>query len=312
MAAIGGFLYYWLKMRGRMVLHHPFDAMVFLKQLQDEKCVYTIAPPAALNKLLAQKDQILTAFDLSNLKTIGSGSAPLDPDMITGFTDTFDVEILNIFGSNEGMALIGNQVDIPDPAERARFFPRFGRQEHNWANKVSARTQTRLVDTDSGSEITEPGREGELQITGVTVFDGYYNSPDDNAVAFSADGYFKSGDLFEIAGDKNQYYRFVGRCKDLIIRGGVNISPEELDEVISSHPDILEAAVYGYADKIMGEKVCAVIAPVDGKQLSLSDITAHLEKLDVAKFKWPEKIKTVDALPRNPMNKVVRRALGDI
>lgn len=311
MAAIGGFLYYWLKIQGRMILHHPFEPMVFLKQLQDEECVYTIAPPAALNKLLVQKDQILAAFDLSNLRTIGSGSAPLDPDMIKGFTEAFDVQILNIFGSNEGMALIGNQVDIPDLVDRARYFPRFGRPEFSWENKTGARLMTRIVDVETRAEITLAGSEGELEISGVTVFDGYYNSPSDNAEAFTEDRYFKSGDLFEIGGDNNQFYRFVGRCKDLIIRGGVNISPEELDEILNAHPDIVEAAVYGYPDKVMGEKVCAVIVPNPGTLLDLDDITSHFKTKDVAKFKWPEKLKFVKALPRNPMNKVVRRALSD-
>jgi len=312
MGAIGGFLYLWLQCRAKLVLHHPFEPMVYLQQLQDEQCVYTIAPPAALTKLLMQKDQIKAAFDLSKLRTISSGSAPLTVEMIEGFEQEFNVEIVNVYGSNEGAAMIGCAKDIPDLQERAYFFPRFGCKEFDWSNQVSEQIETRLVSLDTGEILNEAGMVGELEIAGTTVFDGYYQSPEDNELAFSLDGYFKTGDLFEIAGEKNQFYRFNGRCKDLIIRGGVNISPEELDEVISSHPDILEAGVYGYKDKVMGERVCAVIVPNEGASIDLETLSLYLDSLGVAKFKWPEKIKITTALPRNPMNKIVRRAFADI
>lgn len=96
MAAIGGFLFYWLKIKGRLVLHHPFDPGVFLSQLQNEKAEYTIAPPAVLTRLLQTKEQIKAGFDLSALRIIGSGSAPLSPDMISGFKDEFGIDVVNI------------------------------------------------------------------------------------------------------------------------------------------------------------------------------------------------------------------------
>lgn len=310
MAAIGGFLYFWLKNRGTMVLHHPFDGPVFLSQLQNEKAVYTIAPPALLNQIIATKDQVKAGFDLSNLKLIGSGSAPLSPHMIKGFKEEFDIDVVNVFGSNEGSALLSGPRDVADPEERALYFPRFGRDEHAWPNRIADRLRTKLINLDTGAEITTAGKPGELCLSGATVFDGYFNSPDDNAKAFTEDGYFRSGDLFQIAGDKDQYYQFVGRCKALIIRGGVNISPEELDEVLLTHPDIADAAVASYPDKIMGEKICAFIVPAPGKNISLDNVTAYFKAKNIAKFKWPERIEIVQALPRNPMNKVVRSDLS--
>ena len=312
MAAIGGFLYFWLRNQGTLILHHPFDGPVFLSQLQDEKAVYTIAPPALLNQLIATKEQVKAGFDLSSVKLIGSGSAPLSPHMIKGFKDEFDIDVVNVFGSNEGSALLSGPRDVADPEERALYFPRFGREEHTWPNRIASRLRTKLIDPSTGNEITEPGIPGELCLTGATIFDGYYQSPDDNAEAFTADGYFRSGDLFQIAGDKNQYYQFVGRCKALIIRGGVNISPEELDEILTAHPYVAEAAVASYPDKIMGEKICACVVPVPGKDISLSDITSYFESRNIAKFKWPERIHILDALPRNPMNKVVRTELSQL
>jgi non-ribosomal peptide synthetase component E (peptide arylation enzyme) len=166
-----------------------------------------------------------------------------------------------------------------------------------------------LVDIDTGEEVSEPGRIGECLIKGCTVFDGYYEAPDDNAHAFSDDGYFRSGDLFEIAGDLNQYYRFVGRCKSLILRGGVNISPEELDEILMGHPAIAEVAVAGYADEVMGERVAAFVVLHAEQSLTLEQLKSFMRDLSVAAFKWPERLEIVSALPRNAMNKVVRDQL---
>lgn len=312
MAAIGGFLFYWLKIQGRLVLHHPFDPGVFLSQLQSEKAEYTIAPPALLTRLLQTKDQIKAGFDLSALRIIGSGSAPLSPEMISGFKEEFGIDVVNIFGSNEGMAILSGPIDVPDQVERATFFPRFGRDNYQWDNRISGHIKTKLVDPETGAEITKPGRAGECLITGATVFDGYYNSPEDNEQAFSKDGYFRSGDLFEIIGDKNQFYRFVGRCKSLIVRGGVNISPEELDALISAHPSVAEGVVAAYPDEVMGEKICAIAVLHEGQSLTLDELKHYMKELKVAKFKWPERIHIMEALPRNAMNKVVRRDLEQL
>ena len=312
MAAIGGFLFYWLKVRGRLILHHPFDPNVYLSQIQNEKVEYTIAPPAVLTRLLQTKDQIKANFDLSSLRVIGSGSAPLSKEMVQGFENEFDVSIINIFGSNEGMAILSSPSDVLNPELRASFFPRFGRDEFEWDNRISQQIKTKLIDLETGVEIVDPSVPGELLISGATVFDGYYNSPLDNKEAFSSDGYFRSGDLFEISGENNQFYKFVGRCKSLIVRGGVNISPEELDELISSHEHIVEAVVVAYPDRVMGEKICAVLVPHKGRVITLSDICSHLDKKKVAKFKWPEKLLTIKVLPRNAMNKVVRSELAKL
>lgn len=309
MAAIGGFLFYWLQLGAKLVLHHPFEANLLMSQLQDEAVQYTIFPPAVLSQLLGNKDIINQQFDLSSVEIVGSGSAPLSPGMITGFKSEFDIDVVNIFGSNEGMSLLSNAIDVPDPSDRAGFFPRFGRADLAWDNRIAARIETKLVDIDTGVEITERGRVGECLIKGPTVFDGYYDAPDDNANAFSDDGYFRSGDLFEIDGDQNQYYRFVGRCKSLILRGGVNISPEELDEILIGHPAIAEVAVAGYADQQMGERIAAFAVLHAGESLTLEQLTGYMRDLSVAAFKWPERLEIMPALPRNSMNKVMRNQL---
>jgi acyl-CoA synthetase (AMP-forming)/AMP-acid ligase II len=308
MAAIAGFLYCWVMRATTLVLHQPFDLPVYLKQIQDEKISYTIAPPAVLTMLLKQRE-ILDTVDISSLRCIGSGSAPLSEFMVAGFRNDYGIEILNIFGSNEGICLTSGPAELPDPADRAQYFPRFGVDGLNWSNRASGCIRTRLVDLQSGKEVREAGQQGELEIWGASIFDGYWKSPEANAEVFSDDGYFRTGDVFELAGDGDDiaFYRFVGRCKDIIVRGGVNISPDEIDTVLAGHPKISEVCVVGYEDEIMGERVAAVVSTKPGEDVTLQDITDYLKAKGFAVFKLPEALLRVDELPRNATGKIVRR-----
>lgn len=309
MAALAGFFFYWVQNKGTLVLHHPFDLPGFLRQLVMEKIAYTIAPPAVLNMFL-QNEALHDQVDLSAVKYIASGSAPLDPWMVKGFKDKFGIEIINFFGSNEGVGLSGGPAEVPDPEQRAVVFPRFGGKGLTWSNRFADYFESKLVDWRGDDEIIEtPGRTGELLIRGPNVFDGYLGGGDEDV--FDAEGFFRTGDLFEIAGEGEmaRFYRFKGRRKDVIIRGGVNISPEELDGVLNAHPAIVEAAVCGYDDPVMGEKVCLFAVVKPGESLDLEAIKTFLDQQGVAKFKWPERLETIDRLPRNPLNKVVRPEL---
>jgi acyl-CoA synthetase (AMP-forming)/AMP-acid ligase II len=310
MAAISGFLFVWLFARGTLVLHHPFDMGVMLKQMQDEGVAYTIVPPAALNMLLRQKE-LLAAHDLKKLRTICSGSAPLSPLMVKGFKDLLNIDVVNTFGSNEGVSLVSCAEDVPDPEHRALYFPRFGVEGLTWRNRIAERIQTKLVDPATQEIVTARGHPAELWIKGPNVFDGYLDSPEDNAKVFDAEGYFRSGDMFEIIGDDDppRFYRFVGRHKDLIIRGGMNISPDELDFLLAHHPKIVETAAFGQSDEILGERVCIAAVPKPGVDLTLQDINGFLKEKGVAIFKWPERLLIVSALPRNPLGKVLRTEL---
>lgn len=118
MASFGGFFYPWLKCAGTLVLHQPMNLPVFLAQLEQQKIAYTIAAPAMLMMLLQQRD-LLDKVDLSHLRVIASGSAPLSPWMVKQFQDNYGIAVVNVFGSNEGVALISSSDDIPDPEKRA-------------------------------------------------------------------------------------------------------------------------------------------------------------------------------------------------
>ncbi len=311
MASIGGFLFNWLRCGATMVLHHPLDLPVFLQQIAAEGTTFTIAPPALLNMLLKQ-EEVLARVDLSKLRSIGSGSAPLSPWMVAGFAERHGVDIINLFGSNEGISLVGGARDISDPEERAVLFPRFGVEGIEWSNRVAAMITTRLVDAERDQVITQTGQVGELQVAGATIFDGYLGDAA-GSDTFTADGFFRTGDLFEIAGDDipPRYYRFVGRSKDIILRGGYNISPDEIDTLLAAHPKLSEAATVGYPDDTLGEKVCVFAVPKAGEQIALEDITGFLAAQGLAKFKFPERLELADQLPRNALGKVVRGKLKE-
>ena len=194
---------------------------------------------------------------------------------------------------------------------RATWLPRFGGPGIRFPSWTSRVQETRLVDTATEREIVATGEPGELRLRGPFVFDGYWNNPELTQAAFDAEGYFRTGDMFELAGEDAvpRYYRFIGRSKEVISRGGTKISPAEIEALIESHPNIREAAVIGMKDDRLGERVCAVVATRDGKDVSLDDIVAHLKARQIAVYKLPERLIVLPALPRNPVGKILKRDL---
>ena len=208
------------------------------------------------------------------------------------------------------MCLASGPDDVPNASERGELFPRFGVDGYSWSNGIAAMVKTKLIDPETNEEITERNRPGELLYAGPTIFDGYWKSPQANAEVFSG-GYFHTGDLFEINGSKEnpRYYRFVGRLKDIISRGGMKISPAELDNLLAAYPKVIDAAVVGIPDEVLGEKVGVALVVAEDKLVVLEDIVAYLRDSGIAKFKYPEAIVIVDELPRNPLGKVLRHEL---
>ncbi len=301
MAALGGFLFPSALLACPIVLHHPLDAPIFLKQMQDERITFTIVPPALLNQL-AKTPELWNQFDFTALRCVGSGSAPLAPWMIEIFSRDFAKEVVNFYGSNEGISLFATPESAPDPQVRASMFPR---------PPAGALIETKVADTQSGDELVDQGERGELLIAGPTVFDGYFEH--DNIDVFSDDGFFRTGDLVEICGQDGDFYRIVGRCKDIINRGGMKISPVELDVALEKHPDVVEAAVCAYPDDRLGEKICACVVMKPGVATLELEAVQHLFlEQGFAKFKLPERVQAFEQIPRNAMGKVQRFMLQDL
>lgn len=298
MAGIGGMLVPWAIVGATLLLHQPLDLTVFLGQLTSEEITYTVAPPALLNMLLLD-ESILAGVELPHLRKITSGAAPLDPWMVEGW-DERGIEIVNVFGSNEGAALLSTEASVPDPGLRSRYFPR----------PSGHGIEVRLVDPDTEQDITETDRPGELRFRGPTVFGGYLDS---SGAEFDDAGFFRTGDVFEWADISSEPWllRFVDRAKDIIIRGGMNISAAELEGLIVAHDSVADCAAIGYHDPALGERVGIFVAPAGGHEPALETIVAHLKGLDIASYKLPERLEIVDELPRNPLGKIAKSDLRD-
>ena len=305
---LAGMFMPWLMLGASLIQHLPFDLEVLLTQIETEGVTYTCAPPAVLNSLIAHPE-LMAAHDLSSLRAVGSGSAPLSAWMIEGWERDRGVQVLNLFGSNEGLCLFGCPDTIPDPADRGRLFPRPGDRSFNWRARAGRETVSRLVDVETGQDITEPGRPGELRVSSPTVFAGYWG---DVPPPFDEQGFYKTGDIFEITGEGGHLLVYVDRAKDLISRGGYKVSAVEIESLLLAHPQVAEIALVGMPDPLLGERLCAFVTPRQAESPpDLDSLIAVLRQQQVAKFKWPERLIIVDALPRNPVGKILKRELRE-
>lgn len=310
-AAIGGLMMCWMRTAGALFLHHPFDIGTFLCQLIDEDIAYTMVAPTLLVYLRDKAGDPELQPALHRLRAIGTGSAPPDPEVFAFFQDSFGVPVLNFFGSNEGAQLCSGPERVPDPRRRARFFPRDG--DEHWAGGAGLRTANggtfKLVDPASGAVVSDAGAMGEMYIRGPALLPGYYARTGYDRAKFDSDGFFATADLFQIS-DCGEFIRFHARARELIVRGGMKISPVELDGFLAPLPGVRELAVAPCPDPKMGEKVCLFAVLEPGARLTLTDVQAFCDAHGLAKFKWPERLILCDALPRTPLAKLDRKALA--
>lgn len=163
---------------------------------------------------------------------------------------------------------------------------------------ISPYDEIRLVEPNSERDV-KPGEIGELIVRGPSVTRGYYDAPERNVEAFTSDGYYRSGDLlsWKIIDDK-RYLVFEGRVKDVIDRGGEKINASEVERLLNEHPKITATMCVGMPDPAFGERMCAFVVLAEGETaIELGEVTGHLEKLGVAKFKFPERIEIVQGFP---------------
>ncbi|MCK0151334.1 acyl--CoA ligase [Marivita sp. S6314] len=299
----------WLFSAARMVLHQPFDIDVFLRQIKEERPCVTSCPPAILNMIL-QRIETGDPLDLDGLNYITSGSAQLNPRLFTEFRERFGISLVNVYGSTEGAMLISSDKDIPDEEARADCFMRHPDGPPSSRLRSLTGTRTRIVDPASGTEITEVGVIGELRLKGPGIMDGYWDDPDLTRDSFDADGWFRTGDLFKINGDAGRYLTFAGRLKNIIVRGGLNISAEEIQNLTMTHPAVLDAVAVSVPDARLGEKVGIAVVLRPGTSLTLADLAKHLkDDRKVAIFKLPEYFLVLDKLPTMPSGKTDLKAV---
>ncbi len=306
----------WLEKQGLLAMHQPFDMQVFLDQIETLGINHTVAAPAMLNSLL--KSGALEGRDLSSIRSMLCGSAPLDAWMIEGYKQRYGIEIINAYGSTEGLTFLCGPTITDEPHRRARYFPRLrGRDTDmggkDWGLRIVPVMETRLRDIDTGVEINEPRRPGEMAFRSPALFPGYWTAARTlDRRDFDAEGFFRSGELFEIAGDgdESRFLHYIDRLKDVINRGGLKIPAGELEAPMNEHPGLSEAVAIGYPDEHLGERICAVVVLRAGWSLTLEELVAYLVDKGVARFMLPERLEIVAALPRNLSGKPLKRELA--
>ena len=301
----------WLYSAAKMVLHQPFDIEVFLQQIIEERPIVTSCPPAILNMVL-HRIETGDPVDLDGLKYITSGSAQLNPALFTEFRERFGISLVNVYGSSEGAMLISSEKDIADERTRADCFMRHPDGEASSCLNALTGTRTRLVDPATGSEITETGNIGELRLKGPGIMQGYWDDAALTADSFDAEGWFRTGDLFTISGDTGRYLSFAGRLKNIILRGGLNISAEEIQTLAITHPAVADAVAVSVPDARLGEKVGLAVVLRPEMSLTLPELATHLkDDRKVAIFKLPEYLLVLEALPTMPSGKTDIKAVRE-
>ena len=304
MTGVGVLLVPWMLCAGTLLMHHPLNMQLLLRQLTTENVQFTILVPALLNMIGKHPD--VDALDLSSVRTICTGSAPPSAWSLQEFKRRWDIEINNLWGQNEGTSLIGGPQDVPDLERRVDHLPWWGRAGCDWPSGIEG-VQVKLVDGE-GRECREPGDVGELAYRGPNLFPGYYGRDDLNARAFDAEGYYCTGDLFRVM--DACHVGFFDRKKDIIIRGGFNISAAEVENLALSHPGIADAAAVAVPDETMGERVCLCIVARDpANPPALADVTGFLREQGIATYKLPEALLRLEEIPRNPVGKVLKKDL---
>jgi len=230
------------------------------------------------------------ADDCRSIRVFISGSAPLLPETFDAFRLRTGQTILERYGMTETGMNTSNPLD--------------GERLGGTVGPALPGISVRVVDSEGRPAGT--GVIGDIQVKGPNVFGGYWRMPEKTREEFTADGYFRTGDVGELL--PNSYLRIVGRAKDLIISGGLNVYPKEIEEKIDAMPGVVESAVIGVPDADFGEAVVAVIVAQREHTLTESAIIAML-KSEIATFKVPKRVHFVAELPRNAMGKVQKNML---
>ena len=309
MASVGTVYIEWLVGGGKLALHHPFDGPTFIMQLMMEEINYTLLVPAIVNALL--KHPKVDSFDLSKVRAITIGAAPPSLWSVQDMKKRWGIDFANIWGQNEGTANVAGPFDIPDLEMRLDHFPHYGKPGSKWLNVSTLRKniQMKLLDPVTKEEITEVGGVGELWYKGPNVIPGYFKRPDITKKAFDDKGFFNTGDLFQIK--DNDCVGFFDRTKDIIIRGGFNISAQEVENMLLGHPKVLDVAAVAMADEVLGEKVCVYVVLRGEEKLELEEIKAFMKEKGIAVYKIPERLEIINAIPRNPVGKILKKVLRE-
>ncbi len=279
---------------GSVVVPHGFSVSHFWDWLDDYRCTWSAIVPTIISQLLDWKDPRAEGRQgaFQRIRFLRSSSAPLSPSLHREFLDKFKLLLIQAMGSTEA----GNIFSNPQPPG---------------ANKIGSPGlpwgfETKIVNPE-GVEVTA-GEPGEVFLRGPALMSGYYKDREGTAAVLSPEGWFRTGDL--AYQDADGYFFVVGRSKELIIKGGVNIAPKQIDEVLESHPGVLEAAAVGVPDRYVGEDLVAFVVRRTGKEVEEKELLTFCESR-LGHFKTPTRIHFVKDLPKGPSGKVQRLKLQE-
>jgi 2,3-dihydroxybenzoate-AMP ligase len=235
-----------------------------------------------------------TRFDLSSLKVVQNGGARLAPELRQRLRERFGCVPQEIYGTAEGLI---NMTRLDD-ADEALL--------HSSGAPVCEADEIRVLD-DEDRDVPD-GEAGELVTRGPYTIRGYYDAAQKNAEAFTADGFYRMGDIVRKRG---RHVYAEGRRKDFINRGGEKISCEEIENLMFAHPKVKAATLVAMPDAVFGEKACAFVVPHPGQSLSFDELIAFLRSQQIASFKLPERLEIVAELPVSPVGKILKRQLRE-
>ncbi len=259
-----------------------------LQTIDKEKITFFFGAPTMYNFLVGYPDS--HKYDVSSLRVAFSGGATLSPEIFEGFAEKFGIEIVEGYGLSETSPMVTSN-------------PMKGPKKVGSIGKPIPGVEVNIFDYE-GREVPR-GQVGEIVVRGPNVMAGYFNKEEETRWAMR-NGWFHTGDLAYM--DEDGYLFIVDRKKDLIIRGGVNINPREVEEVISSHPSVYDAAVVGVPDAVMGEEIMAFVMLRKGEQLEAGDLQKFCRN-NLAKYKIPRYISFVENLPKTTSGKLMRKEI---
>jgi acyl-CoA synthetase (AMP-forming)/AMP-acid ligase II len=283
---------------GTVYIHTSFSPAAVIDAVERDRIEFFTAGPSLIDMLVAEvrrREGAGQGADLSSLREIAYGTAPITPSSLAAALEAFGCRFRQIYGNTESQSMIS----LLAPEDHQPGHPRLAS-----AGRISFGWEVRIV--DSGGRDVPAGTPGELLIRGECLFSGYWRDPVATAAAFAEGGWYRTGDIARLTPDG--YLYILDRAKDMIISGGENIYPAEVEAVLARHPAVAEAAVVGVPDPAWGEAVHAVIIPAPGSSATPEEIITWCRD-ELAHFKCPKTAEFADALPRTTTGKVLKREL---
>ncbi len=280
----------------KLVITDKFEGEKALQIIAAEKCTFLLGPPFFLMGILDAAT--LGKRHVTGVRVYFCGGAHLPPETVKKAKEVLNCQMINGYGLTETACALMTRLGDSDEVvvnSAGRPFP--------------PAMEAKIVD-DAGGEV-KPGERGEILFRGPSVTVGYFRNPAADEAAFAEGGWLKTGDLVEKRADGN--VTIVGRKKDMIKRGGQSIYPEEIEDLLLQHPKVNRCAMVGIPDERLGERNCLFVVANPGQHISLEEIVSYLEdEKRIAKYKLPERLEVVDALPLTSTGKVLKRELREI